>query len=89
MSGERRNNDLQGKIRENKPVSRILSQPHRRGNPLVARWLVGKGEVKATPSPLPRGGQSPLFTDVPVSGIGRLRPQSTSFEELSILTYAD
>nr|VFK41722.1 MAG: hypothetical protein BECKTC1821E_GA0114239_101347 [Candidatus Kentron sp. TC] len=37
--------------------------------------LVGKGEAPATPSPLPRGGQFPPFTDVPVSGIGRLRPE--------------
>ena len=32
---------------------------------------VGKGEALATPSPLPRGGRFPPFTDVPVSGIGR------------------
>nr|VFK36938.1 MAG: hypothetical protein BECKSD772F_GA0070984_100750 [Candidatus Kentron sp. SD]VFK40588.1 MAG: hypothetical protein BECKSD772E_GA0070983_100749 [Candidatus Kentron sp. SD]VFK80226.1 MAG: hypothetical protein BECKSD772D_GA0070982_109410 [Candidatus Kentron sp. SD] len=36
---------------------------------------MGKGEAYAPPSPLPRGGQFPPFTDVPVSGIGRLRPE--------------
>nr|VFK00529.1 MAG: hypothetical protein BECKLFY1418A_GA0070994_111814 [Candidatus Kentron sp. LFY] len=36
---------------------------------------LGKGEACATPSPLPRGGQFPPFTDVPVSGIGRLCPE--------------
>ena len=37
--------------------------------------VVGKREVRASPSPLPQGGQFPPFTDVPVSGIGRLRPE--------------
>ncbi|VFM95235.1 MAG: hypothetical protein BECKG1743D_GA0114223_100682 [Candidatus Kentron sp. G] len=37
--------------------------------------VVGKGEAFATPSPLPRGGYFPLFTDVPVSGIGRLHSE--------------
>nr|VFK50143.1 MAG: hypothetical protein BECKSD772E_GA0070983_13481 [Candidatus Kentron sp. SD] len=37
--------------------------------------LLGKGEACATPSPLPRGGQFPPFTDVPLSGIGRLRSE--------------
>jgi len=31
---------------------------------------VGKGEAKATPSPLPQGGQFPLFTAMPLSGTG-------------------
>ena len=37
--------------------------------------ILGKGEACATPSPLPRGGRFPPFTDVPLSGIGRLRPE--------------
>nr|VFJ94285.1 MAG: hypothetical protein BECKLFY1418B_GA0070995_105620 [Candidatus Kentron sp. LFY] len=36
---------------------------------------LGKGEACATPSPLPRGGRFPPFTDVPASSIGRLRPE--------------
>ncbi len=55
--------------------------PHDQGKSLYrsacnsSRTHMGKGVVRATPSPLPRGGQFPLFTDVPVSGIGRLRPE--------------
>jgi hypothetical protein len=34
--------------------------------------LLGKEEAAASSSPLPQGGQFPLFTRMPVSGSGRL-----------------
>nr|VFK47508.1 MAG: hypothetical protein BECKSD772E_GA0070983_109610 [Candidatus Kentron sp. SD]VFK80194.1 MAG: hypothetical protein BECKSD772D_GA0070982_109114 [Candidatus Kentron sp. SD] len=42
---------------------------------VVVSDIVDKGDAYATPSPLPRGGQFPPFTHVPVSGIGRLRSE--------------
>nr|VFK19534.1 MAG: hypothetical protein BECKLPF1236B_GA0070989_11758 [Candidatus Kentron sp. LPFa] len=41
----------------------------------ILEHVLGKEEACATPSPLPRGGRFPPFTDVPLSGIGRLRPE--------------
>nr|VFK42343.1 MAG: hypothetical protein BECKSD772F_GA0070984_112012 [Candidatus Kentron sp. SD]VFK48222.1 MAG: hypothetical protein BECKSD772E_GA0070983_111712 [Candidatus Kentron sp. SD] len=42
------------------------------------RHLVGKGEAKATPSPLSQWGQFPIFTGVRLSRTGRLPGDSPS-----------
>ena len=69
-----------GTLIENPDVPSNIQPCARRGRPnphipTTIGNIVGKGEAPATPSPLPRGGQFPPFTDVPVSGIGRLRPE--------------
>ena len=59
--------------KEKARIIQVCNQEENRS--LAPSQIVGKGEAPATPSPLPRGGQFPPFTDVPVSGIGRLRPE--------------